>query len=495
MTVGSALRKQWTAMLTSRVWAKTMERGLPGTHRGQFAVLDSPGKLYKVRPPGSKTVAPKLNDVIALYTNAVQDYFADAHNGHTFILMFDADTPIGKYVTPKSHVIPTPLSDRHNGDHRKAWEDHFREFISTSNTNLDYMLNYIAQPTDTSPSVFNYTIPDEWNSILGNRAFKEYVSWLICNAVFHFTRVPEGRQLIVIGPDYAKQRVGNRIVELEEKFKFEKYEVDFAITYLAKLFPGDDCVVFSIDGDVMINLAYTRASQAKPTNPLEFESNVFIVTKQDSRKPGCEYIDVNEFWLAAFNYMNDIRTPQGLTVLHPVQTFCTLCILCCNHDYVENFPRVGPVNLFKGFIATVKQGVTRFIFSPDSESSLRLDAAAYFKLMLNSYRCVYPNINYPKTTNADQLLNAIHPYLRKTNADAAEKLTVTFVRNVLANLSWTLHYIVTSSQGVAHEPGTQIDSTGAPKYGFAASYHLSSHATYNTWRPDNTSLAHLRNPF
>lgn len=494
MTLKTTVRKWLVDNLKPSGWHNGVPQ-LPIRNSPHIAVFDAPTWLYRAAFTSSNGVRMDLNSLIGIYVSFIYTYLLD-NNAHTFVLMFDCKTPTPKYINEKPNAIPTPQES--SGDGRTAWKRYFEKYYVDRNTNIDYMLNYIAQPGDKAPTSINYVLPDEWHNLLGNRDFKEYVSWLICNGVFHFAKVPPGKKLVVLGPDYGKQRIGEKVVTLDEEYQFEIYEADFAMSCLLRNFPSENFAIFSIDGDVLVNLAYDRGAHANLDNPENgFRTGVFVVTKFNLRGDIEEFVDINEFWRGIRNYMTNIRDKNGIpvNVLYPVQTFCSVLILAGN-DYVENFPRIGPAKLFPALLDTILKGrFTEFIYRANSRSLLKLNAEAYFCFFMNCYKRNYAGIAYPQSGSKEKIIEVVASSLKKAYPDAASTLTLAFVRNVFANLHWNLHYMVTSCHGEVHESATQVSSSGESIYGFYTDYKKTPTGTYRVTRPSNTSLERFKNPF
>lgn len=532
MTLKTAVREWIEKNIKPSGWIK----GNPHTplrNKPHVVVFDAPTWLYRAAFSSDKGPQMDLNRLIGIYTNFIYSYLLD-NNAHTFVLMFDCKTPTPKYINEKPNAIPTPQEA--SGDARTAWKSYFEKYDINRNTDIDYMLNYIAKPTDKAPTTIDYVLPEDWVNLLGNRDFKEYVSWLICNGIFHFARVPPNKKLVVLGPDYAKQRVGDKIVTLDEEFGFEMYEADFAMPCFIRELPEENFVIFSIDGDVLVNLAYDRGAHVdRDDSERKFKTEVVVVTKFDTNGKVLEFVDINALWTGISNYMSQLkdRNNNPVRISHPVQTFCTILMLCGN-DYVDNFPRIGPAKIFPAFVDTIlRDKVTDFIHMPNSDTRVCLNARAYFLLLMNCYKRAYPTIKYPEPVRAEtdkysdkddnskrkhlvgqvsapkrvkidgdcksyeqEIIDTILPFLRKTSADAANTLTLPFVRNVLANLHWNLHYMVASFKGSVIVSGTEVSAqTGASLYGFYSDYKKTPCGTYRVTRPTNTTLEQFKEPF
>lgn len=523
MTLKTSVRK-WIAKNIKPCGVVEKNPHVPIRNKPHIAVLDAPTWLYRASFQASNGPPMDLNRLIGIYTDFIYSYMLD-NNAHTFVLMFDCKTPLPKYINEKANAIPTPHEA--NGDARAAWKSYFEKYDVNRNTDIDYMLNYIAKPTDKAPTSINYVLPENWLNLLANRDFKEYVSWLICNGVFHFARLPPGKKLVVLGPDYAKQRVGDKIVTLDDEFQFEMYEADFAMACFVRESPQENFVIFSIDGDVLVNLVYDRGAHSHSDRT--FSTEVVVVTKFNTVGKVEEFVEINTLWQGIRDYMTQLKDQNGMpvNVLYPVQTFCTIMMLCGN-DYVENFPRIGPEKIFPAFIDTIlRDKFTEFIYHANTDTAVKLNADAYFTLMMNCYKRAYSAIKYPqrkyepvendgyfekgsrpvsapkrvridpdRKTPEEEVIGAIIPYLRKTSADAANTLTLPFVRNVIANLHWNLQYMIASTRGKTVTSGTEVsEKTGASLYGFYSDYKKTPCGTYRVSRPTNTSLERLRNPF
>jgi hypothetical protein len=531
MTLKTAVR-EWIIKNIKPCGVVEKNPQIPIRNKPHIAVMDAPTWLYRAAFQASNGPPMDLNRLIGVYTDFIYSYMLD-NNAHTFVLMFDCKTPVPKYINEKPNAIPTPQEA--NGDARAAWRSYFEKYDVNRNTDIDYMLNYIAKPTDKTPTSINYVLPEQWLNLLGNRDFKEYVSWLICNGVFHFARLPPGKKLVVLGPEYAKQRVGDKIVTLDDEFQFEMYEADFAMSCFLRQSPQENFVIFSIDGDVLVNLVYDRGSHSNSDKT--FNTEVVVVTKFNTVGKVDEFVDINALWLGIHTYMTQLKDQNDIPVqvLYPVQTFCSIMMLCGN-DYVENFPRIGPAKIFPAFIDTIlRDKVTEFIYHANTDTAVKLNADAYFVLMMNCYKRAYSTIKYPqrkfnpaqdegyfekndnskrktsvqlasapKRTRVDsdhksaeaEVIETIIPYLRKTSADAANSLTLPFVRNVVANLHWNLHYMIASSRGKTVTSGTEVsEKTGSPLYGFYSDYKKTPCGTYRVSRPTTTSLERMKNPF
>jgi len=445
--------------------------------------LDAASSLYSIQLDQTGE-AMKLNDLAWRYIKFIQDIL-HTENAETFVFMFDRETPLAKYVNPKTVAEPTPLDTDDN--HHAVWAKYFERYVEGKNlSNLEYMLNYIATPKDRNPTPFDYVLPPEkWLRLLGNRAYKEYVTWLLCNSIFHFSQIPENKTLIVIGPNgFAKKRQGSQLLDRDEALVFDFYEADFAVTYLEKMFPGYDKVYFSIDGDVMLNLLYNH-SPKQDTDDKVYVVSTFSLTQQQ-----CAFVDIHRLWMNVRMYIQRIK--NGKTMKNPVATFCTLCMLCGN-DYVNSFPQIGPVNMFKGFEITINSGVVDFIKNPFSRKAKVLNAKSYFLLILNCYASAFKSLDFPLSPNYASYTEAITKALKTKKGQPV--LTLEIVRNTLANLNWTLEYMIYSSRGERPPSPTARSTSGLSLYGYDSDCVLNETATYKVWRPDNTTLELLAKPF
>ncbi len=476
-------------------YERTLESFLEISQHSQVGFLDAASSLYSVNlEPNETGRSLKLNDLVGRYVTFVQDILHDP-KFDTFVVMFDRETPLAKYVNTRSDAEPTPLDT--DDDHHEAWSNYFIRCLESKNiADLEYMLNSIAGPSDKAPTPFDYTLPGDgrWFRLMGNRAFKEYISWIICNAVFHFCKIPEGKTLVVLGPNScSRQRVGNALIDYDPKFDFEMTEADFSISYVVKLFPGKDIIVFSIDGDVMLNLLYTHSAKVIPEQIEGVrQDKVYVVQKFNLFNRECTYIDIHQLWKNVRSYIGSIK--GGRKVTNPVATFCTLCMLCGN-DYVSSFPQIGPVNMFKGFEVSVAAGVTDYIYNPNSIANKKLNAKSYFQLVLNCYQVAFKNLHFKVMTKYEYYTTVIATELGKRKKTQGVQFSLETVRITLANLNWTVEYINYSAEGKSPRSSVTRSNSGQSLYGFDSDFIQTPFATYKVWRPEDTTLELLHKPF
>ena len=464
--------------------------------REEISFFDAPTTLYKV---GENET---LNSLIFKVIDFIQRLLARPNNTYC-VVAYDRKTPAPKYTKIKTGAIPeSPCELFETEDQILAWERHFNSYIGEENrSNLSYMIESIATKEAKAPSPYELLIPENWRTLLDNRACKEFVSLVFCRAIFHFTLVPENKTLVLLGPNgFIRQRKHNTICTPDSIFNIDYKEADFfsgsIIRRLLAKYPGRfDCTVYSDDGDTFLYtlLGQTnRISNRKPKNILFdqdlFDSEIWVVRHFMSKK--LVYYNINNLWHSIQNRALKLSKDQRFKFSNPVATYVLLCLLNDN-DYVDGFPGIGPKTIFETFNQNAKHLVP-LVYEPMDHERINIDCHQILKLILHCCSARRKTFKFdPSSRDLSVFINSASAAVAKKKED----FTLANFKTRMANLHWFLIYMVASQTGEEIPTGVERNEDGLPIFGYESNLKPTRTGRLQVVKSEKTSIAHLKGNF
>ena len=429
--------------------------------KSEVIILDSPSNIYH-KCETFKEMINMIKYDLDLLLN--KDGVSHLH------YLMDMETPIAKYVDEpeKTFIEKTPFQEFSTTNPYHAWKMSMLKHPVKKN-NVKNALQSISGTTDG----FDFAFPAEMSPLLENRDYKQFLSYLICEHLFSSYVPPVGRTVFFYAPNFRKARNHTSEVQIPKAFLNKYQEADYQTVWIANQYCKEHHVtIYSRDGDVVLAqlLGQTNRMISLVNGTLEsvqFGGQVVVVNHW-REKCAFSYININNLWFSISNYALEreryFPDPE-FKIKVPVATVVAITLLNKN-DYVLNFPKIGPVNLFEAFFKNIGILGLPMVKGVGHPNTLRLNASSFLRLIFYAYFKIYSG----QIQNNDNLIfneKASFAVIQKALKSSGKNFTMDAFKVKLANVYWFMQYMIAAQHGEEPSPPAKKDENGISIYGYS----------------------------
>jgi len=464
-----------------------------------------PEKVVRDAPDDLMLDFGVLNDLV----QRICDYnymLLDKENVDELVYILDRKTAAPKYASRSKELsIPkTPLEATQTTNPHLAWKRYFDANYTNPNSVAPVLENLSSIQRVPLP-YSGYERPANWDQFLKNRHFKEFISGVLCDAVFRQSKIPVGKSLVVLGPfGFAKKRNVHEELELDECYKADYWEADYMTVWIANNFHRTHHItIYSKDGDVwMANLlSQTRRIINVPTgdvDSVDFGGEVVVVRHWRERNTAFAYVNIGQLWrsiqkhaIALTSFVNNGSAEFRFNA--PVATYVFTMLLLKN-DYVEGFNWITPVRYFAALRKKLGLIGMPLVAGTESADSLRVNCDAALRLVFYAYGEALPKLNVDPC-DIDTTAHNVREQLNNRKSNKAT-FSLELFKVAIANAHWFMSYMIAAQDGKLPSTGLETDKeSGLSLHGYALQAEISDNNTYygvlSVGRPLQVALEHL----
>lgn len=456
--------------------------------------IDAAGWLFKTYSVANNRPCVTIGDLAASHVDKLMLYF-NAPHVELVIFRYDLRTPSIKTVTrrPDSGTPNTPydlLSASFTGTDEQRAAAAWRLKLSkdqdtsdsaglrTSTRTLNDAANFKLPPNKTevnrngseAQKRTNYTYED----CLKNRHFKRFIMKEVARLILDMIDIPEGKSLVVIGPDVCAEKTVSGIDEPSDLYLYEYMEMDNSVGYFAAALSDKyDVDIESEDGDTVINALLGCNLRMKPGHNVShllkaFLNNVRVIRNQWVGSRDTSIISINNLYFTLQYAHACLAKKHNIVVDNPIGNYALLAFLGgCDYVLPSMLPGVSKTILLKAYFTYFPLFASKLVSDHiDKPSTVTIEPDAFARLICCCYRLVRgkEKLNLP----VDDLAEACR-MLKDTDSrtvNPAPYPTVQSARALLGNVAWTLTYFVSGSVRNALLPDGLMKLHDVPFYGY-----------------------------
>lgn len=486
------LKKYWAELAPEAVKVLSVQPFLampnPREERGRVWVCELAGWQYQLNSPFMEGMATTFGGWLDHARGRIRHYFTD-NTVKRVVLLLDCYSD-----SAKRYLRDRDQQDRIGRDGKviegkkppQTPEGGWRKFL------IEQTLLYhdgTMGPLPTSPDGdlrdIDIKLPGqtpgsqyEFSDYLSNGDFKNnFFAPLICRNLLAGLQVPSQREVILRGPNTAlrlRGRHGAQPEPLEPELSKPMGEPDSYIGFWAAHYLAEDILVESEDGDVLTNLLLTSSLRThKNTSGLDvlrpddvFHNRVILVRNQWKTRYPNTVVLINELWLCMYKAASTLYAAKLAAIRNPVGDQVLLAYLAGSHDYVDSglLPGVGTASVFKAYythILAFPTGITLPHILNGAYVGFHVDPQALCSLIIAAYRMVYKQ----EKLDCDHPEAALATIGSRLAATGKRGPTLNTVRQLAAQLTWSLNYYANPAYDKVQPPSTEIVN-GRSKYGW-----------------------------
>lgn len=527
----------------SKAWRETMPDAFKTTTETPYMALPNPRPsrnrtwisdqaswLYFLSSPFSNTAAKTFGDWLDQARARITHYLKDL-SVHRIVIMLDCySDPAKRYLRrrdnsekrdPEGKVIrkakPVPLTPP-NG---------FRQFlIAESERYHDNLEQSLPRTADGDLRDIDIVLPGTWpgsqfafTNYLDNGDFKNHFFIpLVCRNLHIGLQVPYGKEVLFRGPNTAWLARNTGLVEpIPAPMKAQFGEPDAFVGYWMTLWPEDDFLVESSDGDVLTSLLLTSSLRQKPNHSgkavLEqdhiFKNQVTLMRNQWDANRANTVIDINRLWLDMFQQCSALNCENLAQIRNPIADQVVLAYLSGDNDFIDStlLPKIGTISLFECYYVYILAWPTGLVLPHIVDGryvGFHVDITALSSFIICCYQLVYKKLPLDHS-DPEASLQLIRSRLAEVDIYTGPRMET--VRELAVQLSWTLNYYSNGCYGVPVPRSTER-SKGRSKYGWIKDPATGDivptsdvdtrwllDITHPGWRPKDSSLSPGPSPF
>ena len=382
--------------------------------------------------------------------------------------VMDQDTPISKYADEpdKAYVPKTPFEEFSTTDAMQAWDMFMNKQTHVSARD---QLNLIS----ANPAPFDYVFPENLSAYLENRDYKKNLSRKVCDTLMHEYVPPENKRIYFYAPDLCRGRDHRSEISVPDVFKNKYYEADYQTVWITQQYHRDyNVTIYSRDGDVVLANLLAQTSRIisirdKFVNAVEFGGQVVVVRHWMEKGIDLAWINVTRLWYAITDFAVEKKRcfpNTDFEFQNPIHTIVAISLFLKN-DYVQNFPRLGPAYLFRGFFTNL--GIIRLPMVKDTtdETTLKFDASSFLALIFLGYFKAFPG-KIPQKNRIIEDPDFAFKIIQEALESEATKFTMDTFKLKLANVYWFMQYMMAAQHGRLPPDPLAVSRDNISLYGY-----------------------------
>lgn len=470
-----------------KVIAEVPHRALPlRPGRGRTEVCDADSWLYLRTSPFTNSIANTFGDWLDQTRYRIQHLLQTSHR--VVVLFGCYSDPSKRYLRDKA-LQPKVDKDGNEKPPTKAAPktppEGFRQFLITESRRYhDTMKNILPERAEGDIDDINIVLPGTWPGsqytfyeYLNNPEFKNHFFMpLVCRNLHIGLQIAHGKEVLIRGPSTALlMRAAGPVTPLPKELGIPMGEPDAIIGYWMSVWPEDDFLVDSEDGDTLTNLLLTSSLRQKPNQSLEsvlkpdhiFRNQVLLARNQWDKRYSNTIVDINQLWIEIYMRASALYTGLGVKLRNPVADQVVLAYLAGKHDYVDAslLPKIGTVGLFTTYLRFIyawPNGLTLQHLTHGEYTGFFVDAPALCAFIIYCYQNLYKNLKLDHTNpeEAFELIGA-----RLAEIDIRNPPTIHTVQQLALHITWSLNYYASGCYGAA-VPRSFERSNKKAKYGW-----------------------------
>lgn len=468
-----------------------------GTSKPICVVIDAAGWLFKTFSYNNSRPARTIGDLADVQIEKLNLYLKNPAVTCVMFL-FDRKTPNIKTVsrrpddsTPETpfHLLAGGFTGNEEQKAAAAWRIKLsqnrdatdRGGLRLSGASITSSRSFLlpplkrSLPQQQSDSAGTKRTEFAYEECLKNRHFKRWLSKELSSLILDTIEVPEGKSLIISGPDMCIQKSDDQMITPDEKFRYSYMEVDNSVGYWAAVLAEDyDVDIDSEDGDTVITGLLGCHLRMRPDHSVMGTDRAFInrlrlLRNQWAGERITSVIDINNLY-TTLQYMHcALGMQHNITVHNPIGNYALLAF-AGGCDYVDGGMLIGVSKtvLLKTYFTYFPLFAQTLVSSHiDNPSQVTVNMDAFARLIL----CCYRNVRGKGKLGipVDNLADGCR-MLRENDARAAGRPypTPASVRVLAGNICWTLTYFASGSVKLARIPDGLTLMNGLPVYGYTS---------------------------
>lgn len=453
--------------------------------RQRTVVCDAASWLYLRGSPFTTGHANTFGDWLDQARFRIQHYLKDAQR---VVVLFDCYCdPAKRYLRDR---LQEPKKDKEGQlkppkQPPKTPVEGFRQFLITESRRYhDNMKNSLPERGEGDIDDINIVLPGSWPGsqysfyeYLSNSEFKNHFFIpLVCRNLHIGLQIPHGKEVLIRGPSTALLVKGSGVEEsLPTALGAPMGEPDAMIGYWMKVWPDNDFLVDSEDGDSLTNLLLTSSLRQKPNQSLEpvlkpehiFQNTVLLMRNQWDTRFSNTVVDINRLWMDMYLQASALYTGLGVKLRNPIGDQVVLAYLAGKHDFVDErlLPKIGTIALFTTYLKFIyawSTGLTLQHLTNGRYTGFYVDAPALCAFVIYCYRHIFKDANLDHT-NPEEAFEIIGAHFARLSLPRAPTLHT--VQQLAVQLTWSLNYYANGCYGAPIARSFAL-SNGKSKYGW-----------------------------
>ena len=474
-----------------------------GTTKPVCVVIDAAGWLFKTYSFSNNRPAKTIGDLADVQIEKLNLYLKNPAVA-SVLFLFDRKTPYIKTVsrrqddsTPETpfHLVASGFTGNEEQRAAAAWrillsqnrDATDRDGLRLSGTGTTSTRSFVLPPTKSTlsqqgPNAAGVDAAGAkrtefaYEECLKNRHFKRWLSKELSSLILDAIEVPEGKSLIVSGPDMCVQKSNGQIDKPGEKYRYSYMEVDNAVGYWASVLAEEyDVDIDSEDGDCVITGLLGCHLRMRPGHSVMGTDRAFINrlrllrNQWTGQRSQTTVIDINNLY-TALQYAHCALGKQHNIVVHnPIGNYALLAF-AGGCDYVDGgmLQGVSKTVLLKTYFTYFPLFAQTLVSSHiDNPSQVTVNMDAFARLIL----CCYQNVRGKGKLGipVDNLTEGCRILRENDNRTSGRPYpTPASVRVLAGNICWTLTYFASGSVRTARLPDGLTQVGGLPVYGYTS---------------------------
>ncbi len=483
------IKKAWQVRYPDgfKVVAEVPHMALPlRPGRNRTVVCDAASWLYMRSSPFTTGMANTFGDWLDQARYRIQHLLQTSHR---VVVLFDCySDPVKRYLRDKALKPKTDEDGKEKPAAKQAPKtppEGFRQFLITESRRYhDNLKNILPERGEGDIDDINIVLPGSWPGsqytfyeYLNNPEFKNHFFVpLVCRNLHIGLQIAHGKEVIIRGPSTALLlRLSGPVEPLPKSLGVAMGEPDAIIGYWMTVWPEDDYLVDSEDGDTLTNLLLTSSLRQKPNQSLEptlkpdhiFQNQVLLARNQWDTRYSNTIVNINQLWTDIYMEASALFTGIGVKLRNPMADQVVLAYLAGKHDYVDSslLPKIGTIGLFTTYLRFIyawPTGLTLQHLTNGCYTGFFVDAPALCAFIIYCYKGVYKELDLDHT-NPEDAFEKIAARLAKVEIRNAPNLHT--VQQLALHLTWSLNYYANGCYG-APVPRSFERSNKRAKYGW-----------------------------